>query len=170
MVFTTHAITGAAIGLATGNPILAFVFGFLSHFILDSIPHFDQGSFYMDKDKGPAWLGAKYEESKEKFKTGKRDWIILFFDFAVAGAIGLCLLFYVPMNCWLLLILGGLGGILPDVFDGSPWRYKFRKLKFGKIFHKFHNFFHWPLSMKYFYFGFLIQVVIVAIGLFLMLH
>ena len=170
MIFTTHAITGATIGVLSGNPILGFIFGFISHFVLDALPHFDQGSFYVDKDKGPAWLGAKYEDNKKKFVANKRDWIILFIDFGVAGIIGLYLLFALPTNLWLLLIFGGLGGILPDVFDGSPfWRYKFRELKFGKIFHKVHSFFHWPLSMKYFYFGFFIQVVIVAVGLFLML-
>ena len=168
MIFTTHAITGATIGVLTGNPILAFFLSWLSHYVLDSLPHFDQGSFYVKKDKGPAWVGIKYSEKDDKFRQGKRDWTILFLDFILAAVLGLYLLFNFPTNLWILLIFGGLGGILPDIFDGSPfWKDKFKKTKIGKPFHNIHNFFHWPLSMKYLYFGIGIQIVVVAIDLFL---
>lgn len=43
MTLTTHATLGAVIGQATGNPLLAFVFGFISHFLIDMIPHGDTG-------------------------------------------------------------------------------------------------------------------------------
>jgi|SRR3989338_5461209 len=43
MTITTHATIGAVIGQATGNPILAFIFGFISHFLIDTIPHGDSG-------------------------------------------------------------------------------------------------------------------------------
>lgn len=39
MVATNHALTGALIGLSIGNPV-ALPLAFLSHFVLDSIPHF----------------------------------------------------------------------------------------------------------------------------------
>lgn len=39
MVATNHAVTGAIIGLSLGNPI-ALPLAFLSHFVLDAIPHF----------------------------------------------------------------------------------------------------------------------------------
>lgn len=39
MVATNHALTGAVIGLSVGSPI-ALPLAFLSHFVLDSIPHF----------------------------------------------------------------------------------------------------------------------------------
>lgn len=39
MVATNHALTGAIIGLSIGSPI-ALPLAFLSHFVLDSIPHF----------------------------------------------------------------------------------------------------------------------------------
>lgn len=43
MTLTTHATLGAVIGHAVGNPALAFVFGFISHFLIDMIPHGDTG-------------------------------------------------------------------------------------------------------------------------------
>jgi len=42
MVLATHAITGGAVATLTpGNPALGFLLGLLSHFLLDSIPHWD---------------------------------------------------------------------------------------------------------------------------------
>jgi hypothetical protein len=43
MTLTTHATLGAVIGRATGNPVLAFIFGFISHFLIDMVPHGDTG-------------------------------------------------------------------------------------------------------------------------------
>jgi hypothetical protein len=42
MILTTHAITGAAVASAMPNhPVLGFTAGFVSHFLLDAIPHWD---------------------------------------------------------------------------------------------------------------------------------
>ncbi|MFC1612460.1 hypothetical protein ACFL29_01275 [Patescibacteria group bacterium] len=167
MLFTTHAITGITIGVLTGNPILAFVFGWISHHILDSLPHFDQGSFYLEKDKGPSWLGIKQKESGQKFKACPRDWIILFFDIFIAGILLLYILFNISFSLWLILFFGALGGLLPDILDVSPfWNKKFKATKIGGKFHQFHEFFHWPLTIKWIYLGIAIQIIIVAIDLF----
>jgi hypothetical protein len=37
---TNHALTGALIGLVAANPIVAVPVSFLSHYVLDVIPHF----------------------------------------------------------------------------------------------------------------------------------
>jgi hypothetical protein len=42
MFLTVHSAAGIAIAQYTGNPLLAFSLGFISHFILDMIPHGDQ--------------------------------------------------------------------------------------------------------------------------------
>ncbi len=164
MLFTTHALTGAAIGALTQNPALAFVLGIISHHFLDALPHFDQGSFYIDKDKGPEWAGAAYEE-KKKFRV-KRDWIVLFIDWFISGILCLYIATHLPIDQWLPLICGALGGLTPDIFDVSPfWKDKFRATRFGKKIHKLHEFFHWPLSTRYIYIGLGIQVIIVAVDL-----
>lgn len=41
MTISTHTAIGAAIGFAVGNPILGFIIGFTSHFLIDTIPHGD---------------------------------------------------------------------------------------------------------------------------------
>ncbi len=43
MTLTTHATLGAVIGHTVGIGYLAFIFGFISHFIVDMIPHGDTG-------------------------------------------------------------------------------------------------------------------------------
>jgi len=41
MTAINHALTGAFIGIATGNPWVAVPAAFISHFLCDAIPHFD---------------------------------------------------------------------------------------------------------------------------------
>lgn len=42
MILVTHGVIGAGIAnVARLNPVSAFIVGFLSHFILDTIPHWD---------------------------------------------------------------------------------------------------------------------------------
>lgn len=40
MTATNHILTGASIGLLISNPYIALPFAFISHFILDALPHF----------------------------------------------------------------------------------------------------------------------------------
>jgi hypothetical protein len=39
MILTCHMVLGAAIAEKTGNPFLGLTFAFLSHYVLDLIPH-----------------------------------------------------------------------------------------------------------------------------------
>ncbi|MFH1193448.1 MAG: hypothetical protein V1661_00470 [bacterium] len=166
MLLTTHAVAGATIGILTGNPLLGFGLAIASHHTLDALPHFDQGSFYMDADNGPHWAGAVYAE-KKTFKVW-RDWVVLFADGTISGIIFLILFYKLPASYWGLIVVGAFGGLLPDILDTSPlWKEKFRKTAIGRAYHKVHHFFHWPLSMKFLYLGIGIQIVITAAGLFI---
>lgn len=50
MTATNHALTGAIIGLTISNPVVAVAVAFLSHFVLDAIPHFGVNEdFYTTK-------------------------------------------------------------------------------------------------------------------------
>ena len=42
MFLTVHSTAGIALGSLTGNPILAFIMGLISHSIMDIIPHGDE--------------------------------------------------------------------------------------------------------------------------------
>ena len=41
MTAINHALTGALIGVAVGNPWIALPVAFLSHFVCDALPHYD---------------------------------------------------------------------------------------------------------------------------------
>jgi hypothetical protein len=45
MFLTVHATLGIIIGANLPNPALAFITGFFSHYILDMIPHGDEGKW-----------------------------------------------------------------------------------------------------------------------------
>lgn len=47
MTATNHALTGAAIGLAVGNPWIALPTALASHFVCDMIPHFGMGDSFI---------------------------------------------------------------------------------------------------------------------------
>lgn len=46
MIALNHALTGAAIAIAIKQPALVIPLAFLSHFVLDTIPHFGDMPFY----------------------------------------------------------------------------------------------------------------------------
>lgn len=43
MTATNHALAGATLGLLVQNPLVALPVAFLSHFVLDAIPHYGPG-------------------------------------------------------------------------------------------------------------------------------
>lgn len=45
MTATSHAITGTAIALIVKEPVLAMPLALVSHFVLDSLPHFGPSSY-----------------------------------------------------------------------------------------------------------------------------
>lgn len=105
MLLTPHVLVGAAVGVAVGNPILGFVGGVASHFVLDAIPHTDPGTWHFE-DAFP-------------FKIDERDLTVAFADMAlVIGSV-----LYLAGTAPLIAagpIAGMLGGLLPDVVGLSP--------------------------------------------------
>ena len=60
----THAAIGAAVGAASGNPVLAFLLGAASHAIADTMSHFDFDNVWLEVVLGVIagvflwWLGG----------------------------------------------------------------------------------------------------------------
>jgi len=93
MVLTPHAIVGATLaGLVPEHPLVGFAFGFISHFVLDAIPHWDyQLDFFTTNS------------------LSRGDLIKLTVDFVL----GLSLIwFFAPALVW-----GALGGLTPDALQ-----------------------------------------------------
>ncbi|MCX6808041.1 MAG: hypothetical protein NTW50_00020 [Candidatus Berkelbacteria bacterium] len=120
MLIGTHLITGGVLGEVVGNPIAAFGVGLLSHFCLDSIPHYDL------TDGG---------------KITKRQIALILAEVTIA--ILLIALMKPSLAHNSPFLWGGLGGVLPDLVDNVPlWNKSFRKLRFGYLFNQFHEWTH----------------------------
>jgi len=150
MQLTSHAAVGAAVGVATGNPILAFVAGFISHHIIDAIPHTDGGS---------------YEVSVENFARDKRIITIVGLDLALL--ILLSFLLFEGRGFNMPMIFGAFGAILPDLIDNVPfWSPRLRKIFPFNYYHLFHEKVHFTIiNNKYFWVGILTQVILIAVSL-----
>ena len=146
MLAANHTIVAGVVGSYIGNPFLAFLAGFIIHFLLDSIPHFDT------TDKG---------------KFTFRQIFLVVADFAI----GLMLIFWViraDISINSPFVWGAFGGMVPDLLDNVPfWNKAFRKSKIGRKFHNFHNLFHSRLFNHKPFLGLLSQYLIIALFIWL---
>lgn len=139
MILTTHAIVGAGVAqLFPNHPVIGFLAGVASHYLSDTIPHWDYGTNFSSIEKandgnseilnkivfGPKFLG---EASIVIFDTFLGLWLawLLWYNFSVGNS--------------LLIILGALGGILPDYLQIV---YGLWKNRLTIMIQKIHQFFH----------------------------
>lgn len=102
MFLTIHAAAGASLSILTTNPLIAFILGFISHFILDAIPHGDE---HIDQ-----WT------TKYSFK--QRIAVIALIDFGVASFILGTALPELIIAKPLIILFGMAGGVMPDIIQG----------------------------------------------------
>ena len=142
MLTTPHVLIGAVCGIASGyackaSPstalLVAFGCGFISHLILDLIPHHDQET-YIDRKISPGYL---------KF--------FCVLDIIVGVGILLYLLHFKPWSTFHLAKWGAICGTIIDVVDNvlgqhlCPW---FGRTAVGEQIHRFHEFFHTRTSPR----------------------
>jgi len=114
MILLTHAIVGAAAGRLVSNPLLSFALGFVSHFIIDAIPHWGYPLASVVSDEKS--LIKKDMALNRKFI---KDLILIGFDFSL----GIILAIFIFqgragfINTSIPLIMGALGGVLPDALQ-----------------------------------------------------
>jgi len=126
MTLTSHAVAGAAAAsFFPKNPVPAFIFGFLSHFILDTIPH---GHY-------PLRSHTRHPENRlsEDMVWGRTfffDLIKISLDFAL-GAVLVFFLF--PPNP--IVFLGAFAGMLPDALQFVYWKIRREPLTSLQKFH-----------------------------------
>jgi len=126
MTITTHAAIGAVIGFSIGNPWLGFLLGFISHFLVDMIPH------------GDSRLSVKYRIQKKK--RGPVTFATIDALIALYIILGLVNL---PISTSQTALTAAIAGsVLPDLLVGFFDMTKSRYLKkFVKIHFFFHDFF-----------------------------
>jgi hypothetical protein len=145
MTLATHASVGAVTAaLFPSHPIIAFFAGFFSHFILDSIPHWDY------KIRSPyansRMAMCMNEATPGATKTIKLDKTFLL-DLRRIGLdvlIGVVILNIIYWNQlfnidWHILILGAVGGMTPDFLQFVYMRFPHQPLI---MLQKLHTFFH----------------------------
>lgn len=142
MFLTVHASVGAIIGEYTGDNLSAFIFGLMSHFFLDMIPHGDrkiEGIFLNNISHQKKWLA-----------------VLFVMDFITA--------FSLVTLMWISGVIvnpvaaysGALGAVTPDVLSGFT---VISKNKLWPEFNKFHGRIHDVLTNhKSIYIGVTLQV------------
>lgn len=87
MTATNHALTGALIGLSTGNPWIAVPAAFASHFVCDALPHYGH-------DRGDSrWFRSAF------FKRMLAADIVLCFFVAAVLFVGHPLHWFLAVGC-----------------------------------------------------------------------
>jgi len=134
MILTTHAIVGAAIGRLVLNPYEAFALGFISHFLIDAIPHCAYP------------LASLINNGKDPLKKDMvldlrfaKDLVFITVDFCI----GISLAIFIFQNAAgftnfsLPLLAGALGGVLPDALQFAYFKIRREPLTTLQKFH--HN-------------------------------
>jgi len=104
MLETPHVVVGSAIGAKIPNPYISLPLAFLSHFVLERVPHWN----------------PHLNTEKEKFgKITKRTTKIVIADATLALALGISIaLFYLPdLKRVLTILLAGFLASLPDLVE-----------------------------------------------------
>jgi zinc transporter ZupT len=142
MLLSVHATVGAIIGENVNTPLLAFVLAFISHFILDIIPH------------GDAKLIKAY---RNDFKNKGFLYLIIFDLIATIIILALLLISH-KISYSQKVFWGIMGGILPDLMVASHEITN----KYFKRWHKIHTWTHdrinWAIPLQL---GIIVQIIII---------
>lgn len=165
MVLTPHILTGALIGIKLKNPILGSAFAFLSHYLLDTIPHWEYN--FIKNQQTYNNHDIKTINIAE-IKSSKHGFAKIILDLLVGFGILLFLTLYSKKISYSILIYGFLG-ILADFLVFIYWC--FPKILFLKKHFQLHHNFHFPKekNIKFQNIGFLIECLITISNIFCLL-
>ena len=156
LILATHAIVGAAIASQIPNhPVIALLAGIASHFAIDAIPHWDY-----------PLRSIRSRANKGSPLTLDKGFLVDLSLIALDGLAGLTLAFslFAQPGSLLTILLGALGGILPD-----PLRFVYRLYPDEPLrtVQRFHNWIHakqklaWPFGIAS-QFAFNVAVILLA--------
>ncbi|RJQ14341.1 hypothetical protein C4553_01345 [Candidatus Parcubacteria bacterium] len=158
MTLATHSVIGASLAnIITINPWLGFIVGFVSHFLLDAIPHWDYH------------LGSMQEDKSNKLNNDMKINKSFFFDLIKIGTdmfIGLLIIFVlhgVPRETLFTpLIFGAVGGVMPDALQFFYFKLRIEPLI---SIQKFHIWIHTKVRLKRALSGVLLQILFIFLVL-----
>ncbi len=150
MMLTTHVMVGATLALtiAPDRPWLAFLLGFVSHLLIDVIPHGDA-------------------DMRVRYQNGQQVKLALAYNAidAVVAIVVIGILLNLPLGEMSrgIATLGIFGGVLPDLLAGLREILKSRWLE---AFHRVHFFFHDGVTKRWgdipLWVGIGVQVIVIA--------
>ena len=113
MTLTTHAIVGAAMAsLVPQAPVLGFALGFASHFAIDAIPHWAEGTVLLHS------VEKETKDPLSRYIRGGRELLhdiaVVLTDSVIGFALALLILFYLFHVSLYIVLLGALAGQTPD--------------------------------------------------------
>ena len=132
MTLATHAVVGAAVAeLFPQHPIVGFIAGFTSHFLLDAVPHWDYKilSSYADPD------GAA--DSAFEKKLFYLDLIRIGSDALIGCGAAAVLWYFGFFNSLFIVALGAFAAMLPDLLQFAYARFPYQPLVALQNFHRF---------------------------------
>lgn len=137
MILTPHAIVGASLAnMFPNDPVLGFSLAFISHYVLDLVPHidYDADNFLNKLDKNTGTL-----KTIVKSTGSALHFLFIFSDFIFG--LFLCILFFArDEKSAMITLIGIAGGVLPDFFQFLYFKYKKQPwIFFKKIHDKLHN-------------------------------
>lgn len=142
MLITPHMLIGAAIGVHSNNIGMAFLFGLISHYLLDFLPHWE----YL--------TGLKITKVSQAIK--------LILDFILGIVLVLVLIW--NYSEWAIVASAIFGALLPDFIGGIYENFKIKQLK---VLYDIHNKLHYPREVS-FWKGLPLTLLIFLIAIFLL--
>jgi hypothetical protein len=169
MTLSTHAVVGAGLAVvAKANPIVAFVLGFVSHFLMDAIPHWD----YLPRSKkrlAKHYLLTGEEQAQDAFSENPKEKFIDFLCIGLDFFIGLALVFWFFLHGQITfpgiffspIFWGVVGGVLPDFLQLVYIKFPKGPMPYLQRFHA--DFMHAKIRLnRHMIIGPAIQIVIIA--------
>jgi hypothetical protein len=152
MLITPHVLAGAAIVKKVRRPWLAYPAAFLSHFVLDYIPHLDSHGLF-GVDGGP---------------TTRLEIVSSAVDLVLA----VTLLFWAiskKPNRGQLILGGFLGALVDIIYNVPPWNKLFHAWPVTSQIGEFHTWFQHRIDPSNWLLGFGTQALVIAVALFILL-
>ncbi len=161
MLAVGHTAIGIAIGLAVPEPVAAFGLGVFSHHLADTVPHFDPGSFLLDKPWHP--------RSTKEYTA--RDWIFVSIDAVLTLGLLIGAFVILPVERRLAVGAAILGALLPDLVHNIPfWSPGLRKITWIRGWQDhIHRRFQITVPARHWLFGSATQVVPIGLVVWYML-
>lgn len=138
MVLATHAVAGAALAsVMPSYPVAGFMVGFMSHFVLDSIPHWDYKILSNSID-------PKSTDRKLSFNKNMALDMLRIGSDGLLGLVLAYLFFFDSASPW-VFIAGAIGAMLPD-----PLQFVYTRFPKGPIVYlqRFHEWIHATKHLK----------------------